>query len=383
MRMFLAAHRRRCAAVLAVVAAAAALFPVVAAAQAEPAAGAASFTTRGILDAVVASSARNTWAVGCSGCYGTKPRTFIARWTGAAWRRVPAPDSARGGSLYDVVAASSHTAWAVGVAGSLVKPTTMILRWNGAVWRRVPSPSPKGGGNLYGVAAVSSRGAWAVGCAGCSEYAVNGKTLIERWNGVAWKRVPSPSAGTGAVLISVAVVSARSAWAVGYVGDKTLILHWNGSAWRRWSSPNLSSPTDDQLYAVAASADRAWAVGCTACFSSKPRALVLRWTGTAWLRVPSPGPPDVLYGVAASSARKAWAVGISGAQTFGHPRTLVLRWNGASWSRVPSPTPAGGGSLYSVAVAARGIAWAVGQTPAFPGPHPKTLVLRWNGAAWS
>jgi len=45
----------------------------------------------------------------------------------------------------------------------------------------VPSPSPPGGAVLSGVAAVSASSAWAVGNVGA------GKTLIERWNGTAWK----------------------------------------------------------------------------------------------------------------------------------------------------------------------------------------------------
>ena len=62
------------------------------------------------------------------------------------------------------------------------------------------------------------------------------KTLTVRWNGTAWKRVPSPSPGTEAALHGVAAVSASSAWAVGSTdtsaGNKTLILRWNGKTWK-------------------------------------------------------------------------------------------------------------------------------------------------------
>src|SRR5215472_17392735 len=67
----------------------------------------------------------------------------------------------------------------------------------------------------------------------------------------------------------------------------------------------------NQLYGVAAvSARRPWAVGCTNCFTSKGRALIERWNGTAWKRVPNPAPANsVLSAVAATSASNAWAVG--------------------------------------------------------------------------
>ena len=59
--------------------------------------------------------------------------------------------------------------------GPTLVSQTLILRWNGTSWKRVPSPTPAGGAFLLGVAAVSARNAWAVGGG-----------LILRWNGVTW-----------------------------------------------------------------------------------------------------------------------------------------------------------------------------------------------------
>lgn len=68
-------------------------------------------------------------------------------------------------------------------------------------------------------------------------------TLIEHWNGAAWKHVASPSPGsTWNTLFGVAADSASDAWAVGWycastcasgsAADDTLITHWNGTAWK-------------------------------------------------------------------------------------------------------------------------------------------------------
>jgi hypothetical protein len=95
----------------------------------------------------------------------------------------------------------------------------------------VPSPTPAGSAVLLGVAAVSARSAWAVGGAGTSP-----STLILRWNGSVWRRAHSPTPASGAVLLGVAAASAGRAWAVGHTGSvgsiKTLILRWNGTAWK-------------------------------------------------------------------------------------------------------------------------------------------------------
>ena len=70
---------------------------------------------------------------------------------------------------------------------------TLVERWNGKAWKVQPSSNPGGSSNLSqlsGVAATSSRNAWAVG------YYFNGsalQTLIEHWNGKAWKTQPSPN----------------------------------------------------------------------------------------------------------------------------------------------------------------------------------------------
>src|SRR5262245_35431103 len=75
-----------------------------------------------------------------------------------------------------------------GVAPSA--PPTAAARWAGSASRLA---SVGGGGMLFGVAAISARGAWAVGLVG---RAGKPTTLIERWRGGAWKRVPSPASAS-------------------------------------------------------------------------------------------------------------------------------------------------------------------------------------------
>ena len=70
--------------------------------------------------------------------------------------------------------------------------------------------------------------------------------------------------------------SATHAWAVGYTGRRTLILRWNGTNWKRVPSPDPPGRYND-VAAVAAVRGHAWAAGYNAI-----RSFILQWNGTTW-----------------------------------------------------------------------------------------------------
>jgi len=236
---------------------------------------------------VAAVSASSAWAVGVTGNSGSD-KTLILRWNGMAWKQVSSPSPAGGAGLSGVAADSAGGAWAVGFNGPGATNKTLILRWNGTAWKQVPSPSP-GAPNpdtLRGVAAGSAGTAWAVGCTTCATASGFNGPLIEGWNGKAWAQTPTPGLGApGGILAGVAAISATSAWAVGGtesgVGTSevitTLIARWNGTKWTRVPSPTPGGRA--ALSGVAAvSATSAWAVGNVGA----GKTLIERWNGTAW-----------------------------------------------------------------------------------------------------
>jgi hypothetical protein len=163
-----------------------------------------------------------------------------------------------------VAATSTSNAWAVGFYfTSTGRQKTIVDHWNGTAWRRVTSPNRSGDNNLVGVgvAVTSSTNAWAVG----ASLSVR-RTLIEHWNGTAWTIVPSPSRG-GPALSGVAATSRHNAWAVGSyfngTADQTLIEHWNGTDWQRVRSPNPGGAANGNSLAGVSATSRgnAWAVG--------------------------------------------------------------------------------------------------------------------------
>ncbi|HUJ07327.1 MAG TPA: hypothetical protein VLX31_14555 [Streptosporangiaceae bacterium] len=330
---------------------------------------------------MAATSPASAWAVGVTVSGGA----LMVHWNGAAWRQVAIPSPPRSG-LSGVAAASARSTWAVGsycasrCGTDLPVSDTLIFHWNGTAWARVPGRSP---GQLTAVAAVSARSAWAVGFDGL-------KALILRWNGPGWARVPSPGAGCshGCELDGVSAASPAEAWAVGLASPaaragKTLIEHWNGVAWQDVPSPDGLGGYAAGLSAVAAASPRdAWAVG-----DSSPRGtgcacapLIVHWNGAAWRQVTVTATAGLFPGgVAALSARSAWAAG----WTMGG-QTAIFGWDGTRWRRVPSPSPGGrsGSELHGVAANSADEAWAVGCARCF-GPGSTTLILRWNGTAWT
>jgi hypothetical protein len=99
-------------------------------------------------------------------------------------------------------------------------------------------------------------------------------------------------------------------------------------------------------------------------------------------RTPNPGLDNLLTGVSAVSSSDVWAVGYDGDSNAGTFQTLILHWNGAAWSQVSSPNPSSTtNQLYGVSAVSSTDAWAVGGYTSQTGGA--TLILHWNGTTWS
>jgi hypothetical protein len=234
--------------------------------------------SRGFLNGAAATSRSDAWAVGdYNSCRRGKPvcrntgtrQTLIEHWNGRSWKvqKSPNPVGPNPDGFADVLtgvaAASSSDAWAVGYYVNSTGSHALIEHWNGKTWTVQTSPNPSGGA-LYGAAAVSSSDAWAVG-------AYTGGTLVEHWNGRSWKVQKSPNHGGSSNnngLFGVAATSSSDAWAVGDYYNvlgfrQTLIEHWNGTAWKVQTSRNPGGSSNDNLLpgVAAVSAKAVWAVG--------------------------------------------------------------------------------------------------------------------------
>ena len=272
-------------------------------------------------DAVAATAASNAWAVG-SYTEGGAIQSLIERWRGSSWSIQTSKDPGTTlNVLYGVAAVSASDAWAVGTYSSGGHSRGLVEHWNGAGWKLVATPEPAVPTNdvsLDGVVAISATNAWAVGSI---SNGTTPRTLILHWDGKAWKvqRSRDPSDIDNA-LTAVAATSATSAWAVGYdynatAGQQqTLVERWNGTAWKVQKSRNTPDRYNTLLGVAATSAGSVWAVGTReAAGAAHYQTLIERWDGTAWSIVPSPDPgggrENDLNAVAAASASNVWAVG--------------------------------------------------------------------------
>jgi hypothetical protein len=129
--------------------------------------------------------------------------------------------------------------------------------------------------------------------------------------------------------------------------------------------PNPGTSRNHLSSVAVLSSCNAWAVGSYSN-GTADRTLILHWNGTAWTKVASPNPGgsanhNILTSVAAVSGSNAWAVGFYNNGTTN--RTLILNWNGSAWTQVasPNPSPFGGNGLSGVDAFSAHNIWAVGS----------------------
>lgn len=270
------------------------------------------------------------WAVGSMTTDSGDVRTNIMRWTGRKWVAVPSPSvSGYRSTLNGVTALSATNAWAVGsymfTPSSVRSSYTLALRWNGTRWRIVDTPSPippyadpPPFDELNDVLAVSPGNLWSVGVMSYEIADEDDWSLALRRTGSTWQSFVMPQQGYEDRLESLAALSLRDIWTVGWSRDPAgevdpLAYHWNGLAWSQVPLPPRT-PSEEivALYAVESlSSSKTWAVG-TQDVSLGTRAMVLRWNGTAWKRVDNPSAPhnSFLRGVTRVPGTEiTWAVG--------------------------------------------------------------------------
>jgi hypothetical protein len=351
-----------------------------------------SYRISGQLWSVAAVSASEAWAVGYSGA-DAKRKTLILRWNGEKWSEVPGPAPVAG-ALEAVTATSATNAWAVGYTGSAANPVTMAMHWNGKTWSRVQGV-PRVKGKLYAVA-DSPGGLWA---AGESVSFHTGTALVLHEAGGRWYVVPTPASGAS-FLMGVAVTSRNAVWASGWGGTNsdpadTLLLRWNGTNWIYTASP-LDKETDTTYGLAAGPGGAVWAVGDHFIGARKLSSVAIRWNGEHWVKAPvSVAEYSSLQSVAFVPGGIQWAVGSwwpKNQQTVIIGRALITRWTGTAWVQVATPSVNDPGNqfssarLYGISGTSAASAWAVGAASnglSGSGAIFKTVILRWNGKTWS
>jgi hypothetical protein len=332
------------------------------------------------LAAISVLSTGQAWAVGSQASPPSAATgVLVEQLTQGGWKLSAAPEP-RGPSVLGAVSGSGpRDVWAAGWHFPTGNGLTLTEHWNGTAWSIVPSPNRSGSGFLTALSARTPTDAWAVGWWDDN----NGfpEVLVEHWDGTDWTIRSAPQTPNFInQLTGVVAIASNDVWAVGYGSDpesgtqQAFIDHFDGTAWQLVTSP---APFNRQLNGVAASsADDVWAVGSQS-HGAVTEALVEHWNGTSWSIVPSPAPSgsSTLTAVTAHSATEAWAVGWSQA-TPSSPRAVAgERWTGSAWVAIPTPVAGNGDSvLLGIGEAADGQVWAAGSSNSAAGVA-RTLVM--------
>lgn len=312
------------------------------------------------LRGVRAVSADETWAVGSVVDKETRRRqALVARWTKDFGFVKPAPvDPGLDVRLFGVDQAGEDV-WAVGsVSDAIGGGRPRIERFSRAkgepAGEAVDAPSVDRSSELQAVAMVSPSEGWAVGGSGPAAGADLTKTLIMRWDGSAWRTVPSPNPGTLTNrLDAVTVRAADDVWAVGQCSSddglaEPLVLHWNGLTWNRVPVPRLVPGSCALLGVDTVGFDSVWVVGTSVVADPETGKLgrllgvILRRDGSIWESLlTEPTPVTEMTGVAAVSGTDVWFSGY--AKLPNGPETVHIgHWDGEKVrSELFGPLPQG------------------------------------------
>lgn len=307
---------------------------------------------------------------------------------GSAWQIVASPDkgTSLGNVFYAVADLSSNDTWAVGAwpARSQYLTDTFAAHWNGSKWSTVRTPqagTPTA--QLNSITALASNAVWAAGYAE-NPSCICGETVVDFWNGSAWKRAATPNPGVADFLAGISAISTDEIWAVGSEWpnqgySEALILRWNGTS---WSADSLSQYPNGGLYSVYAPAHNdAWAFG----YYDDGVMLALHWDGTSWTKVAFPDTAEIVS-VSGTSPNDVWAAGGYYCGSYCNPQEKLFHWNGSQWSKISIEGFGTAPSwIYSISAVSPDDAWFSGYGEVFPKwqNYISNVTYHWNGKRWA
>lgn len=188
-----------------------------------------------------------------------------------------------------------------------------------------------------------------------------------------WKNVASKAFKGSGALLQVAAVSKKAVFAIDENGKP---FHWNGKKWTAKKAPFKFRPTG----LAASSARRAWAVGYSGITP-----VAAYWNGKKWKKVGYQGAkfgplalPLIPLSLSAGKDGSVWSV--AGLNSKNDGTSAVRRWNGKAFVNADVPGAAGA-SLTAVSVRNKDDVWLAGTTTS-NGTQAVATVLRLSGGQW-
>lgn len=259
----------------------------------------------------------------------------------AEWSTPTAPEADSPVMIRGVEVLADDDIWMVGAAG-------VATHFDGVEWTVMTTPPVNGKLVHYeDVSASSPDDVWA-----CGAYVQDGVNVlaIARWNGVSWTHLPVPQPPALAYLSDIEAIAPDDVYACGYRSDATrfLLLHWNGFVWSEVSLPPSVNTINQQLWTLTSTGpDNIYAAGAILPNGGAWEAVIYRFDGRAWTKVPNVPQPEgnpIIYDMTAVSPTDIWAVGDMFVVDAGKS-TMTMHYDGVNWTHVPSPNPGAGWNL--------------------------------------
>ncbi len=293
--------------------------------------------------------------------------------TGSAspWRSYPVPVG--GQAVLDAVTApAANDAWAGGFTLGADGFSPLMLHWSGRAWLTVSVPDST---RIDQLSSTGSEDVWAM---------TDDQPL--HWNGTRWVAEPVESVPDMSQGGDLAADGPHDAWYTGETFDpvtgvsSSFVEEWDGRAWKLVPLP--AGLAADSLADVAADGPHdVWVDGTTATGTIA----LAHWDGSRWTTVPVPATGfayTTLSQLMMIKPGDVWLVGWGETvdETGAVRDSLLMHWNGRAWSI--SPVPSGSGELYAAAKATNGL-WAVGDTYHAPGVPYAAYLLHETRAGWA
>jgi hypothetical protein len=271
------------------------------------------------------------------------------------------------------------TIFAALVACAILAPAAQAVNWT-----VVPGTAATTSSQLSGASCTTTSSCILVGL----QSGTTTRALATRFNGSTFS--PLTAASTTSELYGVGCTTATFCVAVGANFASGTVPHaetFNGTTWSNTTTTNPAGATSAQLARVACPAS-------TTCFAAgsfqtavTTMPMVQRWNGSGWtlqsLTLPAGATSSSLSGIACNTTTTCTAVGYY--ESAGNPRrTMVLRWNGTAWSSQTGVNQAGAtlSELQGVACTSGTSCNAVGDYLDATGVG-HSLAQIWNGTTWT
>ncbi|WP_226163450.1 hypothetical protein [Hymenobacter terricola] len=216
---------------------------------------------------------------------------------------------------------------------------------------------------------------------------------IAKWNGTAWSPLGTgPANGVDGTVLALAVAGNGDVYAGGTLTmaggvAASHVARWNGTAWNALGAGLSGGPNNGPVAALAVAGNGdVYAGGDFTQAGGVPVGHVARWNGVAWSAlgagVGTGAGGGTVYTLAVAGNGDVY-VGGAFSQADGVAANSVAKWNGTAWSALGTGLANGvSGAVYALAVAGNGDVYA-GGTLTMAGGVAASRVAKWNGTAWS